>query len=56
MLKDAGLVAMRPQGQRRLYEVRAEGLDSVRELLAELWPDSLEKLKRAVEADQRDGS
>lgn len=56
VLKDAGLVAVRPQGQRRLYEVRPEGLESVRELLAELWPDSLEKLKRVVEADHRDGS
>jgi DNA-binding transcriptional ArsR family regulator len=56
VLRDAGLVAVRPQGQRRLYEVRLEGLESVRELLAELWPESLEKLKRAVEADQRDGT
>jgi DNA-binding transcriptional ArsR family regulator len=49
VLKDAGLVAVRPQGQRRLYEIRPEGLESVREFLAELWPRSLEDLKRAVE-------
>jgi DNA-binding transcriptional ArsR family regulator len=55
VLKDAGLVAVRPQGQRRLYAVRPEGLESVREFLAQLWPESLENLKQAVEADQRDG-
>jgi len=49
VLKDAGLVAVRPRGQRRLYEIRPEGLESVREFLAELWPRSLEDLKRAVE-------
>lgn len=50
-----GLVAVRPVGQRRLYAVRTEGLESARDLLAELWPQSLETLKRAVEEDQRDG-
>lgn len=56
VLKEAGLVAVRPQGQRRLYAVRAEGLESVRGFLEELWPTSLENLKRAVEADADDGS
>jgi hypothetical protein len=40
---------MRPAGQRRLYVVRPEGLEAVRELLDELWPASLERLKHAVE-------
>jgi DNA-binding transcriptional ArsR family regulator len=56
VLKDAGLVAVRPVGQRRLYAVRTEGLESVREYLAQLWPDRLENLKQAVEADGSDGS
>jgi DNA-binding transcriptional ArsR family regulator len=51
VLKEAGLVAVRPQGQRRLYAVRQDGLSSVREFLEELWPQKLEKLKRAVESD-----
>jgi DNA-binding transcriptional ArsR family regulator len=55
VLKDAGLVAVRPAGQRRLYAVRPEGLESVRELLEQLWPERLRDLKQAVEADQRDG-
>jgi hypothetical protein len=43
---------MRQDGQRRLYVVRPEGLDAIRELLEELWPASLEQLKRAVESDR----
>ncbi len=55
VLRGAGLVAVRAQGQRRLYAVRPEGIESVREFLAQLWPDSLETLKKAIEADRRDG-
>lgn len=51
VLKDAGLVAVRPQGQRRLYAVRAEGLESLERFLAELWPSSLQRLKHAVESE-----
>jgi len=50
ILKEAGLVAVRPEGQRRLYAVRSEGLGSVRDFLAEFWPAQLEELKRAVES------
>ena len=56
VLRDAGLVAVRPRGQRRLYEVRPEGLASLRDFLAEFWPDHLQRLKHAVEsADQAAG-
>jgi DNA-binding transcriptional ArsR family regulator len=51
VLYDAGLVAVRPQGQRRLYVVRPEGLEQVEAFIAELWPASLQRLKRAVEHD-----
>jgi DNA-binding transcriptional ArsR family regulator len=50
VLKDAGLVAVRPDGQRRLYVVRPEGLAALRDFLAEFWPGSLQRLKRAVES------
>ena len=50
VLKDAGLVAVRPQGQRRLYVVRPEGLTGLRDFLGEFWPDSLQRLKEAVES------
>jgi DNA-binding transcriptional ArsR family regulator len=49
VLKDAGLVAVRQDGQRRLYELRPEGLASVEQLLAEFWPRQLRQLKRVVE-------
>jgi DNA-binding transcriptional ArsR family regulator len=52
VLKDAGLVAMRKDGQRRLYLVRPEGLATLDAFLSELWPAGLERLKRAVEADE----
>jgi hypothetical protein len=51
VLKDAGLVAVRPDGQRRLYVVRPEGLSALRDFLDEFWPGSLQRLKRAVESD-----
>jgi DNA-binding transcriptional ArsR family regulator len=51
VLREAGLVAVRPQGQRRLYLVRPEGLESLDAFLAELWPAGLRRLKRAVESD-----
>jgi len=53
VLREAGLVDVRPQGQRRLYVVRPEGLEDVRALLEELWPASLQRLKRAAEEDRR---
>jgi DNA-binding transcriptional ArsR family regulator len=49
VLKEAGLVAMRPDRQRRLYVVRPEGLEALQVFLAELWPQSLQRLKRAIE-------
>jgi DNA-binding transcriptional ArsR family regulator len=55
VLREAGLVAVRPQGQRRLYEVRTEGLESVRDYLAQLWPERLQELKSTIETDREDG-
>jgi DNA-binding transcriptional ArsR family regulator len=54
VLREAGLLAVRRDGRRRLYEVRPEGLDSLDAFLAELWPAGLRRLKQAIEAD--DGS
>ncbi len=49
-LERAGLLNERRDGTRRMYSLRPEGLDAVRHVLAELWPDALARLKRAVEA------
>jgi DNA-binding transcriptional ArsR family regulator len=53
VLRDAGLVAVRQDGTRRLYAIRPEGLESLDRFLAELWPAGLQRLKAAVEADDR---
>ena len=49
VLRGAGLVDVRQDGQRRLYAIRPEGLGPVRDFLAQLWPAKLQDLKRAVE-------
>jgi DNA-binding transcriptional ArsR family regulator len=51
VLREAGLVDVRPDGQRRLYVLRPEGLADVRAFLEEFWPDRLARLKDAVERD-----
>jgi DNA-binding transcriptional ArsR family regulator len=51
VLREAGLVAVRKDGQRRLYLVRPEGLASVEQFLEELWPAGLERLKQTIEGD-----
>jgi DNA-binding transcriptional ArsR family regulator len=50
VLREAGLVDVRAEQQRRLYQVRPEGLRSVEAFLAQLWPASLQRLKSAVES------
>jgi DNA-binding transcriptional ArsR family regulator len=52
VLRDSGLVRVERDGQRRLYLVDPDGFDSLRDFLAELWPDALSRLKNAVEADE----
>ena len=49
-LARAGLLNERRDGTRRMYSLRPEGLETVRDVLADLWPDALARLKRAVEA------
>jgi DNA-binding transcriptional ArsR family regulator len=50
VLREAGLVDVRAERQRRLYVVRPEGLESLESFLAELWPAQLQRLKAAVES------
>jgi DNA-binding transcriptional ArsR family regulator len=52
VLREAGLLAVRREGARRLYEVRPEGLDSLESFLAELWPSGLRRLKETIEGDR----
>ncbi|HEX2510357.1 MAG TPA: metalloregulator ArsR/SmtB family transcription factor [Microvirga sp.] len=41
VLKDAGLVQERPQGTRRIYAVRLEGLEELRAWLDQFWDETL---------------
>ena len=49
VLRDAGLVGVRREGQRRLYLVDPDGMASLQEFFADLWPAGLDRLKRTVE-------
>jgi DNA-binding transcriptional ArsR family regulator len=49
VLRDAGLVRVRPVGNRRLYRARPEALAAARAALDDLWIDRLERLARAAE-------
>jgi DNA-binding transcriptional ArsR family regulator len=49
VLKQAGLLTERREGTRRLYALRHEALEPVRQLLGEFWPEALSRLKKAVE-------
>lgn len=52
VLKQAGLVSERREGTRRLYALRPEALEPVREVLEEFWPAALDRLKLIVEANK----
>ncbi|HVL07048.1 MAG TPA: metalloregulator ArsR/SmtB family transcription factor [Acidimicrobiales bacterium] len=52
VLKQAGLLAERRDGTRRLYRARPEGLDQVRRLLDDMWAGALDTARRLVEAER----
>ena len=53
VLREAGLLAERRSGTRRLYRARPEGLRELRAWLRDFWGDALEDLKEAAEYDSR---
>jgi DNA-binding transcriptional ArsR family regulator len=52
VLKGAGLVAERRDGTRRLYSLRAEGVDDLKTFLEKFWGEELERLKVAAEHEE----
>ena len=55
VLKDAGLVHDRRDGNRRIYAVRRDGLQAMRAQLDEFWNDALSNFKGLVDqANQED--
>jgi DNA-binding transcriptional ArsR family regulator len=53
VLRDAGLLAERRDGTRRLYRARPEGFGDLRAFLEEFWDDRLDALRREAEHEQR---
>jgi DNA-binding transcriptional ArsR family regulator len=53
VLKDAGLVAERRNGTRRIYRIRPEGLAELRDFIDGLWEVKLATLKQVAEAEER---
>ena len=56
VLKEAGLVTDRPEGNRRIYQVDPGGLQAMRAELDRFWTQALATFKEIVEQDaQEDG-
>ena len=54
VLKSAGLVADRAEGNRRIYQVDPGGLDALRSYLDGFWSRSLRAFKAAAEAGEEE--
>jgi DNA-binding transcriptional ArsR family regulator len=52
VLTEAGLLEVRPEGNKRLYRLRPEGLRDATEFLEEMWADNLARLKLAAEREE----
>ena len=52
VLKQAGLLAERREGTKRLYRARAEGLADVREFVETFWEGRLARLRLAAELEE----
>lgn len=53
ILRSAGLLTERREGTKRLYALRPEGLDDLRDFIESFWDVRLLRLKRAAEAAER---
>jgi DNA-binding transcriptional ArsR family regulator len=49
LLKDAGLVADRAEGTRRLYRLHDEGIAAVQRYLEQVWGDAATRIRLAAE-------
>jgi DNA-binding transcriptional ArsR family regulator len=54
VLREAGLLAERRAGTRRLYRARPEGLRELRAWIREFWDAALEDLRHAAEGDEHE--
>jgi DNA-binding transcriptional ArsR family regulator len=56
VLKDAGLVVDRPDGNRRIYQADPDGVAALRDQLDRFWNQALANFKEVVEQDPQEGS
>lgn len=55
ILREARLVSMRKDGNRRLYRADQEALGPYRAILEAMWSDTLQQLSETIEAENQDG-
>jgi DNA-binding transcriptional ArsR family regulator len=55
VLKEAGLVADRPEGTRRVYYIDPHGLGALRGWLDQFWDEALASFQAEVEMKAKDG-
>jgi DNA-binding transcriptional ArsR family regulator len=51
VLREAGIVLVRPLGTRRIYQLDPQGVEALRAYLDTFWNQALAAFKRAVEHD-----
>jgi DNA-binding PadR family transcriptional regulator len=49
LLKDAGLVAERAEGTRRIYQLQAEGLEAVQAYVQGVWGEAAHRFRLVAE-------
>jgi DNA-binding transcriptional ArsR family regulator len=54
VLKDARLVTVLPDGNRRLYQINAEGVGALRAYLDQFWDHTLAAFKRAADQPSKE--
>jgi DNA-binding transcriptional ArsR family regulator len=55
LLKDAGLVAERPEGTRRIYHLQEAGLEAVQAYLERVWGEAAARFRLLAENTDRTG-
>jgi DNA-binding transcriptional ArsR family regulator len=52
VLREAGFVDVRPDGNRRLYQTNKKALGPLRAVLETMWSDTLGELARVIEEEE----
>lgn len=55
LLSEAGFVSERPSGTRRIYHLRAEGVEAVQSYLERVWGEAAGRFRIMAENTEREG-